>query len=134
MISRGLALRRRLRRFGSWMWTQPHAHVSAVEHFVLSVVAVLQAVEGALEEDERVPGRREVEVVDAPDDDPMVASGMLADDLAIERGQGVGEQRRAATAGRPPDAPEAVGSRRHGTGDELLTVPPQHVDGEAAGA
>ena len=75
---------------------------------VLSVVP--HGVEGAGEEDERVVDRRDAQVVDPPDDDPVIAGGMLGDDLALEGGEGVGEQRYAAAPGLPVEAGEAVGA------------------------
>ena len=46
--------------------------------------------------------------VDPADDDPVVAGGMLGDDLALEGGEGVGEQRYAAASELPVEAGEAV--------------------------
>ena len=43
---------------------------------------------GVREEDERVVDGRDAQVVDPPDDDPVVAGGMLGDDLALEAWRG----------------------------------------------
>jgi hypothetical protein len=47
--------------------------------------------ECAGEEEERVFARRDAHLLDPPDDDPVIAGGVLSDDLALEGGEGVGE-------------------------------------------
>ena len=54
--------------------------------------SLFQDAECAGEEHERVCDRRYAQVVDAPYDDPVIAGRMLGDDLALEGGEGVGEQ------------------------------------------
>ena len=72
------------------------------------LLLLFQSAECAGEEDERVIDGRDAQVVDAPDDDPVVAGGMLGDDLTLEGGEGVGEQRYAAVPGLPVEAGESV--------------------------
>src|SRR5215211_6100848 len=71
-------------------------------------VSLLHGAKRAREEDERVFDGREVQVVDPPYDDPVIAGGMLGDDLALEGGEGVGEQRDAAASEFPVEAGEPV--------------------------
>ena len=52
--------------------------------------------EGAAVEDERVVLARDRQPLHLADDDRVVAGGVLGDDRALERGQGIGQQRRAA--------------------------------------
>ena len=62
----------------------------------LSCVSLSQGAERAGEEDEWVFEGRGAHVVDAAYDDPVIAGGVLGDDLTLECGEGVGEQRHAA--------------------------------------
>jgi hypothetical protein len=60
----------------------------------------------------------------------VVAGAMLGDDLALEGGEGVGEQRYAAFPELPVEAGESI---RAGTGSaccEVLVLLSQHVDAE----
>ena len=75
---------------------------------------------------------RDVQVVDAPDDDPVVAGGVLGDDLALEGGEGVGEQRYAAVARAAQSRPANRSAPARGRAScEVLVLPSQHVDAEA---
>jgi hypothetical protein len=47
---------------------------------------------------------RDAQRVDQPDDDRVVAGGVLGDDLALEGGEGVAEKRDAAAAGLQVEA------------------------------
>jgi hypothetical protein len=58
--------------------------------------SLLQGAKRAGEEDERVFVGRDVQVVDLPDDDPVIAGGMLGDDLALR------VARASVRRGRPP--------------------------------
>jgi hypothetical protein len=51
-------------------------------------VWLFQAAECAGEEDERVVDARDAQVVDPPYDDPVIAGGVLGDDLALEAWRG----------------------------------------------
>ena len=62
------------------------------EAVTLVLLSLSQAAEGTSEEDERVFAGRDVQLVDLPDDDPVIPGGVLGDDLALEGGEGVGEQ------------------------------------------
>ena len=54
----------------------------------MGLLWLLQAAESAGEEDERVFDGRDVQVVDPSYDDPVVAGGVLGDDLAFEGRRG----------------------------------------------
>ena len=70
-------------------------------------------------------------IVDPPHDDPVIAGGVLGDDLALEGGEGVREQ-RAPPCPRAPSRGLRSGPRRRAShGCEPLVVPPQHVHAEA---
>ncbi len=64
-------------------------------------VRYLHGAIGAGEEDEWVLDRGGAHAVDAAYDDPVIACRVLGDDLALERGEGVGEQRYAAVSEFP---------------------------------
>jgi hypothetical protein len=68
----------------------------------------LQGAECAGEEDERVFEGRGAHVVDAAYDDPVIARGVLGDDLALECGEGVVEQRYAAGSEFPVETDESI--------------------------
>ena len=74
----------------------------------VSSLELSHGAECAGEEDERVFDRRGAQVVDLRHDDPVIAGGMLGDDLALEGGEGVGEQRYAAASELPVEAGESV--------------------------
>jgi hypothetical protein len=65
--------------------------------------------------------------VDLPDDDPVIAGGMLGDDLAREGGEGVREQRNAAAFQLPVEAGESVCAGRSRASCEALVPSPEHV-------
>jgi hypothetical protein len=69
------------------------------------LLSLLQGAKCAGEEDERVIDARGTHVVESPYDDPVVAGEMLGDDLTLEGGEGVGDQRCAAA----PELPVQVG-------------------------
>jgi catechol 2,3-dioxygenase-like lactoylglutathione lyase family enzyme len=68
--------------------------------------------ECAREEDERLIARRDAHLLDLPDDDPVIAGWMLGDDLALKGGEGVREQRHAATPKIPLEIGEPVRTGR----------------------
>jgi hypothetical protein len=72
---------------------------------------LLQGAEFAGEEDERVFARRGVQGVDVSYDDPVVAGGVLGDDLALEEGEGVRQQGYTAAPELPVEAGESVRPR-----------------------
>ncbi len=63
-----------------------------------------QSAECAGEEDEWVFEGRGAHVVDAAYDDPVIAGGVLGNDLALQCGEGVGEQRYAVCSEFPVEA------------------------------
>jgi hypothetical protein len=71
-----------------------------------------------------------MQVVDLSYDDPVIAGGMLGDDLTLEGGEGVGEQRHTAASDFPVETGESV---RAGTGRafcERLVLSSQDVHAE----
>jgi hypothetical protein len=85
----------------------------------------IEGAEPTSEKHERVVVGRNAHGADLPDDDPVIAGGMLDDDLAFERGEGVGEQRYAVASGLPIKAGEAVRAGRGRTLCEALLVLPE---------
>lgn len=71
---------------------------------------MFQGDEFAGEEHERVFDGRDVQVLDASDHEGVVAGGVLGDNLALERREGIGEQRYSGASGRPVEAGESVGA------------------------
>jgi len=94
-------------------------------------VRFVKATDRAGEEDERVFEGRHEDAVDMPDDDPVIARRVLGDDVALEGGERVGDQRHAARPEFPADAGEPVRAGWRSAPCEALVPAPQHVDAEA---
>ena len=47
-------------------------------------------------------------MLDGADDDPVIASGMLGDNLALEGREGIGEKRNAVASWLPVEVRESV--------------------------
>lgn len=94
-------------------------------------VRFVKATDRAGEEDERVVEGRNEDAVDMPDDDPVIARRVLGDDVALEGGEGVGDQRHAARPEFPVDAGETVRPAWRSASCEALVPAPQDVDAEA---
>ena len=72
------------------------------------LASLSQGAECAGEEDEWVFEGRGAHVVDAAYDDPVITGGVLGDDLTLERGEGVSEQRHAAASESPVETHESI--------------------------
>jgi hypothetical protein len=94
-------------------------------------VRFVKATDRAGEEDERVFEGRHEDAVDMPEDDPVIARWVLGDDVALEGGERVGDQRHAARPEFPVDAGETVRAGWRSAPCEALVPVPQHVDAEA---
>jgi hypothetical protein len=70
--------------------------------------------ECAGEEDERLLDGRDVQAVDPPHHDPVIAGEMFGDDFTLERGKGIGENRFAAAPAPPVEVGEPVRAGRSG--------------------
>src|SRR5688572_22029045 len=92
--------------------------------------ALFQATDRTGEEDERVIEGRHEDAVDMPDDDPVIARRVLGDDVTLEGGEGVGDQRHAARAELPADAGEPVRAGWRSAPCEAFVAAAQHVDAE----
>lgn len=85
---------------------------------------LLQGAVFAGEEVERVFVRRGVHGVDLSYDDPVVAGGVLGDDLALEGGEGVREHGGVAAPEFSVEAGESVCSGRSRAYREALVLAP----------
>ena len=65
---------------------------------------------------------------------PVVAGGVLGDDVALQGGERVAEHGRAAAPGLPVDVREAVGAGGRGASHVALVPAREDVDGEAPAA
>src|SRR5215217_3533183 len=91
---------------------------------------VLHGAECAGEEDERFLARGDPQLVDLAYDDPVVAGGVFGHDLALEGGEGIGQERCAVGSGLPVEAGEAVRAGGCGADREWLVLSSQHVHAE----
>jgi hypothetical protein len=88
-------------------------------------------VKRAGEEDERVFAWLDVKALDSRHHDPVITGRVLGDDLALERREGVGDERGAGASGVPVEPGESVCSGGGRTRDEAFVVCTEHIDGEA---
>jgi hypothetical protein len=91
----------------------------------------IKATDRAGEEDERVFEGRHEDAADMPEDDPVIARRVLGDDVALEGGERVGDQRHAARPELPVDAGEPVRAGWRSAPCEALVPAAQDVDAEA---
>ena len=83
----------------------------------------LQRAEPAGEEDERVFAQRGTQIVDTPYDNPVVACGMLGDDLAPSRVVTASARSGAPQLpSQPVETREPVGASRGGTSHKPLGI------------
>jgi hypothetical protein len=98
------------------------------------IARALKGPEFAGEEEKRVSRGRDAQPVDSTYHDPVITGGVLGDDLALERGEGVGQQRHAGLSELPLEAREAVRVGGGGAYREALVMLAEHVHAEASGA
>jgi hypothetical protein len=76
------------------------------------------------EKEEQGCDGRDVQVVDMPHYNPVIAGGVLGDDLALEGGERVSEQRHTGVSALPARVCESVAACRRGVSCQRLVLSP----------